>query len=307
MPNQDQGKSWFVTVFNESESAMQDHIDLANEVGANGFICKEVAPTTGAIHYHILITFKKKQRFNAVCKWFGKVEGNAHPNVQKTLYKQAATEYVNKYLDYQQFGNQSKGKRNDIAAYRDAIIGGATDLELARDHASCYARYGQCRKDLRRAVKTEAANQKSKTKYENAKLKRWQRIVIEDLLEQDDREVMWIWDAIGNVGKSWLAGYLECKHNAFVVEQGKKNDIAHAYDYEPIVCFDLTRMQSEHMNYSTIENFKNGRIFSGKYDSGVKRFDPCKVVVFANWEPDESKLSADRWDIREITKKNRIN
>lgn len=49
-----------------------------------------------------------------------------------------------------------------------------------------------------------------------------------------------------------------------------------------------------------IESFKNGLFFSPKYDTCTKTFKSAKVVVFANWAPDKTKLSADRWDVRHI-------
>lgn len=49
-----------------------------------------------------------------------------------------------------------------------------------------------------------------------------------------------------------------------------------------------------------MESIKNGLICSCKYVSVTKSF-VIPHVVFANYEPDQSKMSADRWDIRPIT------
>lgn len=46
-----------------------------------------------------------------------------------------------------------------------------------------------------------------------------------------------------------------------------------------------------------IEQIKNGIYFSGKYESQMKYDKPPHVVVFSNTMPDQSKLSADRWNI----------
>jgi len=91
-------------------------------------------------------------------------------------------------------------------------------------------------------------------------------------------------------------------HKAIVFTHGKVADLAHAYKYEPVVVFDLSRTQADKLDavYMAIENFKNGRIFSPKYDSHNKVFASTHVVVFANYPPDRSKLSEDRWKVVEL-------
>jgi len=52
--------------------------------------------------------------------------------------------------------------------------------------------------------------------------------------------------------------------------------------------------------YEVIELLHNGYVCSGKYDSKSFRFAPPHVFVFANFAPDETTLSADRWKITNI-------
>jgi len=85
-----------------------------------------------------------------------------------------------------------------------------------------------------------------------------------------------------------------------MVTNGKCADIAHAYNYEEIVVFDFSREQEERINYQIIEKFKDGRIFSPKYDSKCKVFKGARVIVFSNFDPDKSKLSEDRWDVMRV-------
>ncbi len=108
-------------------------------------------------------------------------------------------------------------------------------------------------------------------------------------------------DESGNQGKSWMASYLSTI-GAFIVTNGKMADIAHAYNHEKIVIFDLARTQADKLDhvYQLMESFKNGRIFSPKYESVVKTFSPCHVIAFANFIPDHSKLSQDRWLVKTL-------
>lgn len=109
---------------------------------------------------------------------------------------------------------------------------------------------------------------------------------------------MWIWEETGNTGKTYLAKWLSVWRDAFIVRGGKHNDIKFAYNYQRYVVFDLARDQMDRVPYQLMEEFCDGYFFSGKYESRGKVFRPARVAVMANFAPDESKLSADRWDIR---------
>lgn len=132
----------------------------------------------------------------------------------------------------------------------------------------------------------------------------WQQTWIDFLkTPADNRTVHWVYDHKGGNGKSDLTNYLLSHNNAFLVDCGKIADIAYAYDNQPIVVFDLARDTEDYCPYRAMEAFKNGRFFSPKYNSCLKTFTPPHVVVFANYMPDMSKLSEDRWDIIRLDNK----
>ena len=70
------------------------------------------------------------------------------------------------------------------------------------------------------------------------------------------------------------------------------------------VCFIFSLPNQQCMlseNYKTIASVKNGLAIRGKYKSKKLIFKiPNRHIVFANNEPDISKLSKDRWKIFEI-------
>lgn len=126
----------------------------------------------------------------------------------------------------------------------------------------------------------------------------WQQHVIDFLQQEpDNRTVHWFNDPDGGNGKTDLSNWLLCHMNAFVTDVCSHKDIAHAYDNQKIVIFDLCRSKQELVPYATMESFKNGRIFSGKYQSCLKTFKVPHVLVFANYPPEEDQLSQDRWNI----------
>jgi len=130
----------------------------------------------------------------------------------------------------------------------------------------------------------------------------WQQWIIDCImLPVHPRWIYWIVDLYGNSGKSWLCCYLQDHFHAQLFENSKTADVAHAYrtstpeGFQPIACFDFTCAQEEQINYAVIENIKNGKIFSGKYDSVGKRFRVPHVICFSNFEPDQRKMMPDRW------------
>lgn len=138
---------------------------------------------------------------------------------------------------------------------------------------------------------------------EGKTLRVWQKQVL-DICggEANGRTINWYWDGLGNKGKTWLAKHLALMHGACVLGNGKKNDIAHAVNSAAkIVVFVLPRDVEGRIAYGAIEQICDGMIFSGKYQSGIKIFDPPHVFVFANFMPERHQMSLDRWNIVEIT------
>ncbi len=144
-------------------------------------------------------------------------------------------------------------------------------------------------------------------------LRPWQQRVVDRLgRPADPRHVYWYWDPVGNVGKTALAKYLSAPKSGFncLYVSGKTADIEHFltlhfdkcetnYD-DLIVIFDLSRAQENYMPYTAIEQIKNGIFFSGKYESSMQLFNPPHILCFANFTPDRSKLSEDRWKVIEV-------
>ncbi len=189
-----------------------------------------------------------------------------------------------------------KGQRTDLKEIQKKLkVEKYSDV--LEQHFGTFAKYPRFFKEYSQNWKRTQFMFKRKSELEKKELRVWQKQVLRKLDAQNDRKVLWVWESEGNTGKSWLADYLQIVKGAYLCQLGKKTDIAYAYDLEKIVVFDLTRSDKDFTNYSTIEAFKNGKLFSPKYESKMLVFPPCKVVVFANYSPDFEKLSEDRWEI----------
>lgn len=141
-----------------------------------------------------------------------------------------------------------------------------------------------------------------------SKLRPWQADLMNILNnEADDRSILWYWDEIGNIGKSAFCKYLCAKHDALIVG-GKIDNMKNAIlkwnidkgTWPEIVIFDVPRTSIDYLNYAGMEEIKNGCFYSGKYEGGMVLMNSPHVLVFANEEPDISKMSKDRWVINEI-------
>ena len=131
------------------------------------------------------------------------------------------------------------------------------------------------------------------------RLRVWQFKILERVLRQEERSVLWLYDANGNNGKSYLANYLSILYS-FQLFDGQVNarDLAGMLDINASgICFDVCRAAENALDYNAIECLKNGCMSSGKYTGKCLRFQPMKIIVLSNFYPDCTKLSQDRWDI----------
>lgn len=263
-------------------------------------IGKEVGQQ-GTHHLQGFCILNKNKRLSAVTNALTK-DGRHPYTVPANGSNEQASTYCKKDGVFFEHGAYPKGRgsRTDVKDYLEAVARGADDEILAQEHPECFARYTRAADKLRTTIKKKRKLEEMSKDYSGASLRPWQKIVIKKLGAQDDRKVTWVYDPTGNIGKSWLGNYLLSTQDTFLIEGGKRADIAYAYNYEKNVVFDFTRSQEEQVNYSTIESFKNGRIFSSKYESGLKLFAPAKVLCLSNFYPDKSKLSEDRWQILEF-------
>ncbi len=124
--------------------------------------------------------------------------------------------------------------------------------------------------------------------------------------EPDERTIYWYWSRKGNIGKSSLCKHLCLKYNAIALG-GKVGDAMYAVAKlveagrpPKIIIFDVARSDAANLNYVSLENLKNGCFFSPKYESVMVMLNVMHVIVFANERPHTSKLSSDRWVIKNL-------
>ncbi len=181
-----------------------------------------------------------------------------------------------------------------------AKVGGATTHDLLTSEAS-FAPYMIYNKIIEKTVNEEKQviiKKKILNDMRYSQFKEWQIQIMREVRgPTDPRTITWVYDQIGGSGKTYLSKYLLVTEDCIRFENGSSSDIKYAYGGQRIVLFDLARSQEQSVNFEVIESIKNGVFFSTKYESMQKIFEVPHVVVFANWAPDMSKLSVDRWNI----------
>lgn len=134
--------------------------------------------------------------------------------------------------------------------------------------------------------------------------KEWQTKILDIISkEADNRKIIWIHDETGGNGKTTLVKFIVTRYNALAV-QGRGNDIKYAIakwletgKSLDVCCFIFPRSVEDYVSYDAIESVKDGLFFNAKYESGMCVFKPPHVLIFANFGPDISKLTFDRWEI----------
>ncbi len=213
--------------------------------------------------------------------------------------------YCSKDGDFIEFGElPESGKRKDLNDIKEAckLIKDYVKVILHFDTMDQTLNLQQLQVAERYCRVFQAQNNilELEEEYRECELRDWQKSVLKRLDSQDGRKVLWIVDEVGNNGKTYLAKYLVSARNSFLVRNGKTADIAYSYNYEDIIVFDFVREKEDSVNYGVIEAFKDGCLFSPKYESKTKIFKSRKVICFSNFEPDRSKLSTDRWDVEDL-------
>lgn len=252
---------------------------------------KEISPS-GTPHLQGHVYLNQQTTLSKVKKL---LSSRAHFSVAR--YVQRSIEYCKKEGAYTEYGvpyDARPGVRTDLQRFRDAVEGGMRSLsELRKEHPGVMARHPHFASAVLRDLRPRPTIQLHP-------LRAWQSAVMEILSKEiDPRKIHFVVDQVGNAGKSYLCSYAETKlEGVQVMRPGKSVDMAYIYDEDTKVLFiDVPRSKVSHFQYDFLEQVKDGRLVSSKYESVTKRFTPPHIVVFMNEEPDFNALSSDRYNL----------
>lgn len=265
----------------------------------------------GNLHYQGYICLKKKKKLSAL--------RNQHPGVHwgdqngkpRMGTHSEAKKYVTKTDETYVWGPwehgcdddipEGKGERRDMLEVRKMILEGKSEEDIKAEHYGTWVRYYKAFQLDMRHQKEKSVKSRLDDENKSVTLSGWQIPLLAKLEQQDSRTVTWVWSKNGKMGKTAMAKWLEFNKKAFIVKGGKHQDIAHTYNYQDWVVFDYPKLiDATKIPYAFIETFKDGYVFSGKFDSVMKRIPVPKILVLSNHPPQLESLSRDRWQIYNI-------
>lgn len=252
----------------------------------------------GTEHLQGYVELTSNQRLTALKKWLPTAhwERRKGTQAQAVAYCRKEESRVSGPWEHGVLAERAQGARSDLASVRDAIRAGETKRQLLDSFPEVVAKYPRFIELVEREVAAASV-----PRCLLPEPRQWQTEVLGTLSSPpDDRTILWVFDPVGNVGKTHFAKHLVDCHDAFYCNGGKGVDILFAYTGQKIVVFDYVRDAEEFVNYGPMEQIKNGLFFSHKYESVTKRFDVPHVLVLANFFPDTGKLSRDRLRVTEV-------
>lgn len=262
----------------------------------------ERCPTTDKLHWQLYVRTKK-------IRPAGARKLMPHCNVERCISQKGLEAYVHKEesrvrgpYEWGVKPTFGQGKRTDLAAAIETwkLHG---KRKACEEHPSACARYFKG---------IELVVEACKPIYvpPSIQLRPYQASFVERFLKDDsDRHIYWVTDYVGNMGKSTTARYLQDNHGAIIyMADAKYADLAHTYNLEPIVVFDLGKSGKGEISKDMalfLEGIKNGLIQKTKYESKMLRFPPAKVLVFSNTSAPVHTWSDDRliitfWDAHTV-------
>ena len=286
------GAKHYAFTLNNYTDDVIDSLSKSFESGGIEYLIfgKEVS-ATGTPHLQGHVSFEKKRTIKTACK----ILGQAHYTVARNIGN--SIQYCKKDGSFTELGVPPQaaiatGGRNELHEFMSSVKTGMVDpKDLREAHPNVMARYP-------RFALAYIRDCKALPQIPDHPLRSWQQTLVDRLdVPPCSRVINFVVDKAGNSGKSFLAAYLE-RENPYcqVMKCGKRDDMAFELREDlTLLIVDVSRSASEYLNYQFLEDVKDGRVFSPKYESYTKRFNSPHVVVFMNDYPDMTKLSEDRY------------
>lgn len=290
-----QSTNWAFTVWNYDDAVVEHLRNVSREIVKYMVVGYETAQD-GRPHLQCHVTFKSPKRRKGAKAVV--MAGDHECHIDPAKDTKASIKYCKKEGNFFEIGNsKGQGKRLDLETFKDAVIaleGKATLQDMRMQFSTVAARYPQFFRDF---INDIANSQYPKLEGE---LRPWQaklKVMLD--APPHSREMIFIVDEIGNTGKTWFSHWYEqhSEKRVQILMPGKSSDMAFSLINSPdVIIIDAPRAKVEHIQWDFLETIKNGYVYSPKYQPIFKRFKYPHLVIMMNEEPDQTKLSIDRYN-----------
>jgi hypothetical protein len=252
---------------------------------------------SGTPHLQGFILFHSNKSITAVRGLYPR----AHFEVAKAASDVAAN-YCKKDHDFEEFGScpvAPRGRTNRYDDFRDWVVTHGTRptmAEVAAEFPSIFMQSGRVQSFIDLLYPHVSDIDGEYRPYQESL-----RLRLESE-SASSRKIIFVVDPVGNAGKSWFVDKFASTHDyTQILSVGRREDLSFAIDERKrVFLFDLPRSSCEFLPYTLLEQLKDRRIFSNKYESRMKQLGVTPhVAVFTNEYPDMTKLSHDRYEIIE--------
>lgn len=140
-------------------------------------------------------------------------------------------------------------------------------------------------------------------------------LLVEDFMSPTwgiTRHIHWFWEPNGCMGKTFFCRWAAASHppEDILMVCGRPQDMKDAIvnheekhgAYPEMILLDVPRKKSNHFSYAGLEEVRNGLFCSPKFKSSMVLMNPPKLMVMANFEPEEGALSSDRIKVHRVVK-----
>lgn len=262
---------------------------------------REVGEGTGTPHLQGFLILKKRKRLTAMKKlltdqvaWYRCSRENVQ---EKADYCKKDDTRVpdTSPIEYGTLTIRLPGSHEPLAAFQDAVKEGTSWNDLLLSHGDIMARcMHYCREFFN--IYSPPPDWVSSKPFE---ARDWHASILDYINNPDDRKIIFIVDPQGGLGKSTYARHLlNIRDDVQFLKPAKEADIALSIDCQKkVFILDCPRSRLDiPLPYNILESLKDGIVFSGKYQSCLKKVAlPNTVLVFTNEVPDYTKLSHDRF------------
>ncbi len=139
-------------------------------------------------------------------------------------------------------------------------------------------------------------------------LRPFQQSILDMLLDEvDEGKIIWIYDEIGQLGKTELLRYLYTEYHMPFSYGGKASDIINlVFNHKnyllendrAVMIYNFGRdTHNEKISYKSMEQISDGCISNTKFETGCFVCNKPHVLVFANCLPKLDKLTKSRWKV----------